>query len=140
MSTPELAIHLSFDGNCAQAFRFYEAVLGAQITMLMTYGASPMAAQVPPAEADRVLHATLLVGRQRLMGADAAGGHPYPGSKGFAVSLSYPSFEEAQRVFVAIGEGGTPVMPFGPTFWAKGFGMVTDRFGVTWMVQCEQPV
>ncbi|MDP2306126.1 MAG: VOC family protein [Pseudomonadota bacterium] len=139
MSTPQLAIHLSFDGTCAEAFAFYKATLGAEISMMMSYADSPMAAQVPAEQASRILHASLELGAQRIMGADAIQGHPYQGSQGFAVSLSYPTVDEARRVHAAMGEGGTIVMPFGPTFWARGFGMVTDRFSVTWMMSAEQP-
>ena len=134
-----VAIHLSFDGDCAEAFAHYAKVLGGQITFTMPYGQSPMAAQMPAAEHDRLMHASMEIDGFRLMGADATSGHPYAGSQGFAVSVDYPTPEKAHEVFAALSEGGTTIMPMGPTFWAKAFGMTKDRFGVTWMVGCEQP-
>lgn len=138
MSNSKLSIHLSYNGNCAEAFSFYERALGAKIDMMMTYGASPMAGAVPPEEAGLVMHATLNIGGDRIVGADSTSSHPYQGSVGFGVSLDYTTLAEAERVFHALAEGGTLIMPFGPTFWSKGFGMVTDRFGVAWMIGAEQ--
>lgn len=137
MNTPQIAIHLSFNGDCAEAFAHYERVLGGTINRVLTYGASPMADHVPPSEQNRVMHASLTLGGTQLMGADGVSSHPYAGSTGFSVSLSYPTAEQAAQVFEALGAGGAVIMPFGPTFWAKGFGVLTDRFGVSWMVGCD---
>lgn len=138
MSVPQLSVHLSFDGNCAEAFAFYASVLGGTPS-IMTYGASPMAEQVGPGDKKRAIHANLPLGTQNIMGADATSGHPYTGSTGFAVSLSYRTLDEAKRVFDTLGAGGAVVMPFAPTFWSPGFGMITDRFGIAWMVGCDGP-
>lgn len=138
MSISQFAIHLSFNGDCAEAFHHYEKVLGGTLEGLMPYSATPAGASVCEGEAQRILHGSLLCGGLRIMGADAVTDHPYEGSKGFSVSLSYPTLEEARTVFEALGEGGTILMPFGPTFWTPGFGVVKDRFGVSWMIGMEQ--
>ena len=139
---PKVAIHLSFNGDCAEAFAHYARVTGGSMGFKMTYAESPMAGTVPEGERGRVMHASLMIpvngGNFRLMGADAVTGHPYSAGNGYAVSLDYPSVEEAERAFNALAEGGFTIMPFAPTFWAKGFGMTKDRFGITWMVGSEQ--
>ena len=128
--------YLRFDGQCADAFRFYERVLGGTIEMMMRYGESPMADQVPPEDRDRIMHCSLAVGSATLMGAD---GPPTDAiSNGSAVMLGVDTPEEAERVFAALSEGGTSQMPMQQTFWSVRFGMVTDRFGTPWMVNCEQ--
>lgn len=134
----KIAIHLSFNGDCAEAFDHYARVLGGTIRLTLPYGQSPMAGTIAEADRDRLMHASLDIAGFHLMGADAITGHPYRGSEGYAVSLSYPTVEQAEQVFHALNEGGTTIMPMGPTFWAKAFGVTKDRFGVSWMVGCEQ--
>jgi PhnB protein len=131
---PVLDSYLFFDGNCAEAMRFYERTLGGKIEMSMTYGQSPDPAQCPAGSQDRIMHASMLIDGRRLMASDTPVGQPAKGMNGFALSLNYPSAEEARRVFDALSEGGKAMMPFGKTFWAEGFGMLTDRFGTPWMV------
>lgn len=138
MPVPKLDPYLTFNGNCAEAFRFYEQALGAKIEALMPYSTSAMAAHVPPSHADKLLHARLTIDGQVIMGADAVPGQPYAGLGGFSLSLNYPTAAAAKVAFDALAEGGTIGMPIGKTFWADTFGMVTDRFGVPWMVGCEK--
>jgi PhnB protein len=138
MPTPKLDPYLNFDGNCAEAFKFYEKALGAKIEAVMTFANSPMAGQIPPSHADKVMHAKLLLDGQVLMGSDAVPGHPYEGVKGCSLSLNYPTASAAQKAFAALAEGGKVAMPIDKTFWAAAFGMLTDRFGVPWMVGCEK--
>ena len=129
--------YLRFDGQCADAFRFYARVLDGKIDMMMRYGESPMADQVSPEGRDRIMHCSLSVGSMTLMGAD---GPPTDAiSNGCAVMLGVDTPEEAERVFAALSEGGTSQTPMQQTFWSQRFGMVTDRFGTPWMVNCEQP-
>jgi PhnB protein len=133
MSRPDA--HLTFDGDCAEAMRFYERLLGGKLEMLMTYGQSPYAGQTPEAERDRVLHARLaLPAGGLIMGCDTTSQHPYEGMRGFSLSLIYRTVAEARPVFEALADGGKVGMPFAETFWAEAFGMVTDRFGTPWMV------
>ena len=130
----QLDAYLFFDGNCADAMRFYERTLGGKLD-LMTHGESPMAVQTPPGSANRIMHARLeLDGGRLLMASDAMVGHPYEGMKGFSLSLIYPKVAEAERMFAALAEGGHVIMPIAKTFWAESFGMLVDRFGTPWMV------
>ena len=134
----QLSTHLGFNGKCAEAFAFYEKLLGGKILMTMTYGESPMAAQFSRGEQSLVMHTTLAIGEYRLMGADAPG-ERYKPQQGFAVSLDVQDEAEADRIFDGLAKGGTVQMPIQKTFWAKRFGMVTDRFGTPWMVNCGNP-
>jgi PhnB protein len=132
---PQLNAYLGFDGNCAEAMRFYERVLGGKLEMIMTVGESPMCDQVPPGNENRVMHARMVIDQTVIMAGDAmAGCEPYQGMKGFSMTLSYPSAAEAKPVFEALSEGGTVTMPLHKTFWAESFGMLTDRFGTPWIV------
>lgn len=130
---PKIDTYLIFDGNCAEAMRFYERTLGGKLD-LMTHAQSPIADQTPPGSADRIMHARLLLDDRLLMASDAMAGQPYEGMKGFSVSLIYNATAEAQRVFAALAEGGQVRMPLQKTFWAEAFGMLTDRFGTPWMI------
>jgi PhnB protein len=131
---PQLDAYLTFDGNCADAMRFYERTLGGKLEMLMTHAESPMAAQTPRGSADRIMHARLVIDGRILMASDSMVGHPYEGMKGFSLSLVYPTVTDAQRAFDALAEGGRVNMPLQKTFWAEAFGMLVDRFGTPWMV------
>jgi PhnB protein len=131
---PELNAYLFFDGNCAEAMRFYERALGGKLT-LMTHAEAPSGAQAPPGNADRIMHARLVIdGGGALMASDEMAGHPYAGMKEFSLSLTYPAAADAQPVFDALAEGGRVNLPFQKTFWSEGFGMLVDRFGTPWMI------
>jgi PhnB protein len=129
--------HLSFDGRCEEAFKFYEQCLGGKIQTMMTYGDSPMTDRVPSEWRDKIIHATLIVGETALMGADVAPGH-YKEPRGFSVTIQIKDPGDAERIFHALAESGTVTMPLQQTFWAVRFGMVVDRFGIPWMVNCGQ--
>ena len=131
--------HLHFKGNCREAFNFYAETFGGRIAFAMTYGESPAAAQTPPEVRDQIIHARLEFGNHAVMGCDAPG-ERYQKPQGFNVIALVKELPEAERVFAALARDGTVVMPFGPTFWAHGFGMCTDRFGVPWMINCEKPL
>jgi len=130
--------YLVFDGQCQAAFRFYEQCLGGKIAALMTYGDSPMAEQCGAQSRDRIMHARLQVGDTVLMGSDAPPDRFQP-MQGMSVTLNIEQAAEAERVFHALAEGGNVIMPIGETFWAQRFGMMTDRFGTPWMINCEKP-
>lgn len=132
----QLDAYLTFDGNCAEAMRFYQRTLGGKLD-LMTHAQSPIAAQTPPGSENRIMHARLSLDGRLLMASDSMVGHPYAGMKGFSLSLIYPTVAEAQRVFNALADGGKVIMPLDKTFWAKAFGMLVDRFGTPWMVNGE---
>ncbi|MFO0941151.1 MAG: VOC family protein [Pirellulales bacterium] len=130
--------YLSFDGKCREAMNFYAKTFGGTIRLMMSGADSPVACQMPPEFADRILNAQLeLPGGAMLYGGDAPAHMPYEGIKGITIALNYSSVDEAEAVFKAISEGGTVTMPYSPTFWAKKFGMATDRFGIHWIINGE---
>ena len=132
---PQLNAYLAFDGTCAEAMRFYERTLGGKLEALIRNGDTPVAAEMPPGTADRVMHARLVIDGQVLMAGDAMVGQPFDGMKGVSMTLTYPTAAEATRIFNALAEGGTITVPLERTFWAEIFGMLVDRFGTPWMVQ-----
>ena len=132
----QLNPYLLFNGNCAEAFKFYEETLGGKIEAMFPYKGSPAAEHAPPEFGDKIMHATISIGDEKLMGSDAPPGH-YEQPKGISVSISLNDREKGERIFNALAQGGTTTMPFSKTFWADGFGMCTDRFGIPWMVNCE---
>ncbi|MBI3554570.1 MAG: VOC family protein [Elusimicrobia bacterium] len=130
--------YLTFDGRCEDALRFYERCLGGKIVMMMTYGESPMAKQLPPDWSKKIIHATFALGGQTLGAADSfPGRHQKP--QGFSVALNIDAPAEADRVFKLLSEEGEVQMPVQETFWALRFGMFTDRFGTPWMINCGKP-
>jgi PhnB protein len=132
--------YLAFNGTCAEAMRFYERALGlgAKLEMMMSGADSPMAAQIPKEHAHRILHARLRFDDGSYIYAGDAPAHmPYDGMKGVTITMSYPSIAEGERVFKILSEGGTVIMPFQPTFWAKSAGMLTDKFGTSWNINGE---
>src|ERR1700730_4351795 len=133
----QLNPHLDFNGHCQAAFKFYQQCLGGDIQAMMTWGDSPMADQVPPEWRDRIIHATLIVGETTLMGADAPPDR-YEEPRGFAVAIQVNDPGDAERIFAALSQDGTVTMPLQQTFWTVRFGMLVDRFGIPWMVNCLQ--
>ena len=129
--------HLHFKGNCREAFDFYAATLRGRIAFAMTFGESPAASQTPPQLRNQIIHARLEFGNQAIMGCDPPRERFQP-AQGFNVLLTVQDPAEAERVFVALAREGSISMPFAQTFWAYRFGMCTDRFGIPWMVNCEQ--
>lgn len=125
--------YLVFKGQCEQAFRFYEKVLGGEITFMMRVGEAPDDGDGPPMDPDHVMHAYLTVGNLGLMGSDSPPEY-YEPAGGLSVSLNIDDRDDGQRIFDQLAEGGTTKMPFGETFWAQGFGMCVDRFGIPWMI------
>jgi PhnB protein len=134
----QLNPYLAFNGQCEEAFKFYEQCLGGKIAMMMRYGESPMAEQTPAAARNNIAHARLVLGDKVLMGSDRPPGRE-GATQGFHVSLGPDDPAEAERIFNALAEGGRVDMPIQQTFWAARFGMLVDRFGIPWMVNCEQP-
>lgn len=133
----QLTPYLSFNGDCAEALKFYEEVLGGKTTFAMTWGEMPGAAEQFPAETHKlIMHASFNVGDQVLMGADSPPGQ-YKTPQGTSVSIHVKEVSEGERIFNALAENGGVTMPFQKTFWSPGFGMCTDRFGIPWMVNCE---
>ena len=136
---PVLDSYLFFNGNCAEAMRFYERTLGGKIEMMMTYGESPQPEHCPAGSKDRIMHARLVLDGRALMASDTPAGESNPGMNGFALSLNYPTPAEARRVFDALAAGGKVTMAMEKTFWSEAFGMLSDRFGTPWMVGGGMP-
>ncbi len=142
---PQPIPYLSFNGNCTEAIRFYEKVLKGDVKTLMTYGDTPpgeaSACDGPPLPETAkhlIMHAHLAMKDGALMAGDCPPGMPYEGMKGVMLAMTYPTVGEATIIFSALAEGGKITMPLTPTFWAKTFGMVTDRFGVSWGINGEE--
>lgn len=145
--TTKIDPYLFFDGDCAEAIRFYQQVLGAELETMMKYEDAPQDASAgehegcaspdggpPPAEwGERIMHASLLLDGQRLMASDTPPG-TYEKPAGVAIALNVGTVDEAERAFGALAEGGQVTMPLCETFWSPRFGMLTDRFGISWMV------
>ena len=129
----DLNPYLTFNGNCADALRFYERALGAKIEMLLTFGEAP-GGEVPPGNEDRVMHAQFTLDGDTVMASDGMAGQEYAGMRGFSLTLTYPTAEEARRAFDALAVGGRVTTPLQQTFWADAWGALTDRFGTPWMV------
>jgi len=131
--------YLAFGGNCEEAFRYYEKVLKGKIIMMVPHAGTPAEEHVPAEWRDKIMHARLEFGDgQVLMGADAPPQFRTTMS-GFSISLQFTDIGEAERIFNALADKGQVKMAFAKTFWAERFGMLIDRFGTPWMVNCEKP-
>jgi PhnB protein len=133
----DLNTYLSFDGNCAAAFRFYERVLGGKILMTMSYGDMPGCAEMSADIKAKVAHVRMQLGDKLLMGSDSPPGR-FEKPKGFHVNIGVTDPAQADRLFTALSENGTVTMPIQETFWAARFGMLVDQFGTPWMINCEK--
>ena len=134
----QLNPYLVFDGRCEAAFNFYQKVLGGKIEAMLPHEGTPAEAHVPPEWRKKIMHARLVVGDKVLMGSDAPPDR-FQKPQGFSVSLHFKDTAEAERVFNALADNGVVQMPIQETFWAARFGMLIDRFGIPWMVNCDRP-
>jgi len=127
--------YLLFKGDCEAAFKFYERCLGGRIDAMLTHAGTPAENHVPAEWRNKILHARLVVGDAVVMGSDVPPErHQTP--QGFSVSIQVTDPSEAERIFNALADNGNVTMPFAPTFWAQRFGMLVDKFGTPWMVNC----
>jgi PhnB protein len=128
--------YLAFRGNCRQAIEFYQIALGAEVVFLQTMGESPMPSTGP---AESIMHCTIRLGDLTIMMCD----DPRPGVAGgegfISLAIGLDDTAHARQIFDRLADGGSVTMPLTKTFWAEAFGMVTDRFGVKWMVNCHAP-
>jgi PhnB protein len=128
--------YLFFDGRCEEAVEFYHRALGAEVTMLMRFKDSPTpheSGMVPPGAGDKVMHVSFRIGETTVLASDGRC-EGRPSFQGFALSLTVSHEAEAERLFAALADGGQVQMPLTQTFFASRFGMVADRFGVSWMI------
>lgn len=132
----QIVPYLWFNGSCAEAFRFYETALGGKIVDMLPHAGTPMSAEMPANWQDKIMHASMKVGEATIMASDIPPAH-YKPAQGVSVSLHVKTAGEAERIFDALSDGGTVTMPLEKTFWAERFGMLTDRYGTPWMINCE---
>lgn len=130
--------YLNFQGQCREAFELYAKVLGGEVIVMMTYADAPPDEKMAPEMRDQVMHAQLKVGEQIFMASDVSPQNFKP-AQGMHITINVNAPEEAERIYAALSEGGTIVMPMEETFWAQRFGMFTDAFGTPWMVNCDRP-
>ena len=129
--------HINFPGTCEEALLFYEQTIGARIQYLLRYQDTPMKEQVPTEFGNKIIHATLSVGNSTIMAADAPPEHYRP-PQGIALTLESSDLAEAEKAFQALAQSGKINMPFQKTFWSPGFGTLTDKFDIPWMVSTSQ--
>ena len=132
----QLTPYLFFDGRCEEALEFYKKALGAEVGMLMRFKDSPEPPQsgmIPPGSDDKIMHASFRIGESTVLASDGRCGGP-ANFQGFQLALQVPDAATAERLFTALTDGGRVQMPLAQTFWSPRFGMVADRFGVSWMV------
>jgi PhnB protein len=132
----EMSPYLSFNGTCEAAFTFYAECLGGRPGAIFRYAGSPLVGEVPAGWHDKIMHASLTLGGVVLMGGDVAP-ERYEEPKGFSLSLQIKNTAEAERIFHELARDGRVVMSLEQTFWAARFGMVVDRFGIPWLINCE---
>lgn len=138
MSKPLVQPYLFFGGNCEEALDFYRSALGATVEMVMHFKDSPEPPPpgvLQPGFENKVMHAGFRIGDTTIMASDGCGeGSTF---SGFSLSLTVPTVAEAERAFAALAQGGRVEMALAPTFWSPSYGMLTDRFGIGWMVSVE---
>jgi PhnB protein len=136
----DIQAYLTFNGDCEAALQFYAQCLGGKVAELHRYGGSPMDnAELPPEWKNKVMHGNVEAEGRRILGSDAGPGQPFKGYSGFSVTLNMgKDTKRAEQIFNALAAGGQTQMPFQKTFWSAGFGMLVDKFGVPWMVNCEE--
>ncbi|HST07611.1 MAG TPA: VOC family protein [Gemmatimonadaceae bacterium] len=132
----EVAAYLSFKGDCEAAFKCYAEVLDAQPGLLFRYADSPMADVVPEGWDTKIMHGSIRIAGKLLEGADVPPDR-YEKPQGFSLSLNVLDAAEAEAVFEKLGNGGQVLYPITKTFWSERFGMIVDRFGIPWMINCE---
>lgn len=132
----KVVANIDFDGDCREAFTTYASILGGKIRAMLSHRDMPeMSEDVPEDRLDRIMHAWLDIGDQALMGQDM---QDFSGRKGYGVTVVADSTDEARRIFEKLADGGTEIIPFGPQPWSQGFGLATDRFGVTWVIDSPE--
>jgi PhnB protein len=130
--------YLNFNGTCEEAMNRYAEVLGGKIVAMLAFGDMPGDHPVPDDMRKKIAHARVVIGDQVLMASDS-GPDRFRPMQGVSVTLNIPEPAEAERVYSALIEGGSAIMPLEETFWAHKFGVLVDRFGTQWMVNCEKP-
>ncbi|MBT8296149.1 MAG: VOC family protein [Gramella sp.] len=137
-------IYLTFDGNCREAFEFYKSVFGGDFPQVSTFAEMPPQEGLPPVpddEKEKIMHVSLPISEETaLMGSDTGGewAKHYKKGNNFSISVNAENHEEADRIFKALSKDGQVTMPMDKTFWGSYFGMLTDKFGINWMVSFDE--
>ena len=136
-----IVTYLTFDGNCREAFDFYRSVFGGEYAIMQTFGDAPPDIGVSESDKDKVMHTTLSIGDDVIMGSDTSPdfGPPHAPGNNFSLSYSTRSREETDELFAKVSEGGTVTMPLQDMFWGSYFGSCTDKFGINWMFSYDTP-
>jgi PhnB protein len=132
----QILTYLNFDGNCREAMQFYKQCLGGELQLAPF---AEMPGDVPTEATDRIMHARLTTGTETLMASDIPPGAPFRQGNNFAICLQPENISETERIFKALGGKGQVTMPLQDTFWGARFGMLTDQFGINWMINFEKP-
>jgi PhnB protein len=128
--------YISFKGNCREAIDFYKSALGAEVLFSQSFGESPMSTMGP---ADNIMHCTIKVGNSTIMMCDDPRPEADTGGGKISLAIGLNDADQANRMFANLAKDGSVIMPLQKTFWAEAFGMLTDKFGVKWMVNCDAP-
>jgi len=128
--------YITFKANCRHAIEFYKGALDAQVLFIQKVGDSPMSDMGPP---ENIMHCTIKVGNSTIMMSDDPRPDSAAGDGNISLAIGLNDPDRAKRIFDNLSEEGSVIMPLGKTYWAEAFGMVTDRFGVRWMVNCDAP-
>ncbi len=128
--------YIGFKGNCREAIEFYKTALGADVLFTQTFGESPMSSMGP---AEQIMHSTIRVGDSTIMMCDDPTPNQTAGDGNVSLAIGLNDPERANELFGNLARNGSVVMPIQKTYWAEAFGMVTDKFGIKWMVNCEAP-
>ena len=132
--------YLNFGGNCLTAFEFYKSVFGGEFAMVMRFDEMPPDQPSMGDEGNLIMHISFPIGKSILMGSDTPSAYgPLVGGNNFSISIDADSMEEADRLFAGLSAGGNATMPMNKTFWGSYFGMLTDQFGVSWMISFDGP-
>jgi PhnB protein len=133
---PGVSPYIAFKGNCRQAIEFYKNALDAEVLFVQTVGESPMSNMGP---AENIMHCTIKIGDSTIMACDDPNPVPVSGVGNISLAIGLNDPERAKQIFGNLAQDGSVIMPLEKTFWAEAFGMVTDKFGVRWMVNCDSP-
>jgi PhnB protein len=133
----QVETYLFFNGRCEEALNFYHDTVGAEVAFLMRFKESPDPEACPPGAEEKIMHSTVTIGGTSVMASDGRC-QGEPDFKGFSLSIAVDDEGEAKHLFDELSDGGTVDMPLAKTFWSPCFGMLTDRFGVSWMVNVAE--
>lgn len=128
--------YIAFKGNCRQAIEFYKSALDAEVLFVQTVGESPMSDMGP---AENIMHCTIKIGDSTIMACDDPRPEAATGDGNITLAIALNDPAGARQIFENLAQGGSVILPLEKTFWAEAFGMVTDKFGVKWMVNCDAP-